>query len=188
MLAERAGGLVGPYRFAPDHFEQQGWEGQLRRVERWHERAVRVLDPCGGVVMEEAIDFLYAFFQSSYHMRDWLQNSGAASRTSLDALMSANRCLRLCRDLCNGSKHFALDPRRSKTNHIGLMREYVPPPVGQSGGPSSRPRLLAFESHEGKVEFAYVDELMAGCVAAWQEFCATLPSGDGSARSQIGRD
>jgi hypothetical protein len=84
---------VRPYQFAPDHFEQQGWEGQLRRVERWHERAVHVLDLYSGVAGEEAIDFLYAFFQSAYHMRDWLQHSGAASKASLDALMSANRCL-----------------------------------------------------------------------------------------------
>jgi hypothetical protein len=175
-----SGRLVRPYRFAPDHFEQQGWEGQLRRVERWHERTSRALDPYGGVAVDEAIDFLYAFFQAAYHMRDWLQNSGAASRTSLDALMSTNHCLKLCRDLCNGSKHFVLDSRRSKTNHIGLMREYVPPPVGQSEGASSRLRLLAFESHEGEVEFAYIDELMADCVAAWQEFCVTLPSGDES--------
>lgn len=99
-----------PYQFAPDHFEQQGWEGQLRRVERWHKRAVHVLDPYSGVAGEEAIDFLYAFFQSAYHMRDWLQHSGAASKASLDAPMSANRCLKLCRDVCNGSKHFVLDP------------------------------------------------------------------------------
>lgn len=125
-----------PYRFAPDHFEQQGWEVQLRRIERWHLRAMRVLDPNDGVAGEEAIDFLYAFFQSAYHMRDWLQNSGAASKASLDALMSANHSLQLCRDVCNGSKHFSLDSRRSKTDHIGLMREYVPPQVGQTMGSS----------------------------------------------------
>ncbi len=78
-----------PYRFAPGHFEQEGWEVQLRRVERWHQRAMRVLDPNDGVAGEEATDFLYAFFQSVYHIRDWLQNSGAASKASLDALMSS---------------------------------------------------------------------------------------------------
>jgi hypothetical protein len=107
-------------------------------------------------------------------MRDWLQNSGATSRASLDALMSTNRSLKLCRDVCNGSKHFVLDPRRSKTDHIGLMHEYVSSPVGQSERASSRPRLLAFESRKGEVEFAYVDKLMADCLAAWQKFCATL--------------
>jgi hypothetical protein len=76
--------MVRPYRFAPDHFEQQGREGQLRRVERWHERAVHVLDPYDGVAGEDAIDFLYAFFQAAYHMRDWLQNTvRSSSRTSM---------------------------------------------------------------------------------------------------------
>jgi hypothetical protein len=177
---------VRPYRFAPDHFEQQGWEGQLRRVERWHERAVHVLDPYDGVAGEDAIDFLYAFFQSAYHMRDWLQNSGAASQVSLDDLMSANRCLRLCRDVCNGSKHFVIDPRRSKTDHIGMMHEYVPPPVGQHEGASSKPRLLAFENRDGEVEFACVDELMADCLVTWREFCATLPLRGGSSSPEAG--
>ncbi len=167
-----------PYRFAPDHFEQEGWEVQLRRVERWHQRAMRVLDPNDGVAGEEATDFLYAFFQSAYHIRDWLQNSGAASKASLDALMSANHSLQLCRDVCNGSKHFALDPRRGKTDHIGLMREYVPPQVGQSTG-SSRPRLLVFESRDGGIEFKYIDELIAECLATWQGFCATMMPLDG---------
>lgn len=133
---------VRPYRYAPDHFEQQDWESQLRRVERWHQRAVHVLDPYNRTDRGEAIDFLYAFFQSTYHLRDWLHNSGSASRASLDALMTANHSLGLCRDLCNGTKHFALDPRRSKTRQIGLMHEYVDPPAGQSTGGSSRPRLL----------------------------------------------
>jgi len=164
---------VKPYRFAPDHFEQQGWEVQLRRVERWHQRAMRILNPHEGLAGEEAIDFLYAFFQSAYHMRDWLQNSGAASKASLDALMSANHSLQLCRDVCNGSKHFALDPKRSKTDHIGLMREYVPPRVGQTTG-SSRPCLLVFEGRDGGIEFKRIDELMTDCLSAWQAFCATL--------------
>jgi hypothetical protein len=63
----------------PDQFRQQGWQGHLQRVERWHQRANHALDTYNGVAADDAIDFLYAFFQASYHMRDWLQNSGAAS-------------------------------------------------------------------------------------------------------------
>jgi hypothetical protein len=158
----------------PDQFRQQGWQSHLQRVERWHQRAKHALDPYNGVAEHDAIDFLYAFFQAAYHMRDWLQNSGAASQAQLDALMASNRCLKLCRDICNGSKHFALDPKRSKTDHIGLLREYVPPSPSSDREASSRPSLLAFVNHAGDVEFSRVDELMAECLAAWHTFCAEL--------------
>jgi hypothetical protein len=64
-----------PFQFAPDRFEQEGWQGQLARVERWHLRAM------SAVLAGEphAEDYIYAFFQSAYHLRDWLQNSAASS-------------------------------------------------------------------------------------------------------------
>jgi hypothetical protein len=159
---------------APDHFRQQGWRGHLRRVERWHQRATRALDPHNRTAEEHAIDFLYAFFQAAYHMRDWLQNDGAAPKAKLEALMCSNGCLKLCRDLCNGSKHLVLDPKRSKTDHIGLMREYVPPPSNSRAQGRSRPSLLAFVSQEGEIEFRRIDELMSECLDAWQTFCSEL--------------
>jgi hypothetical protein len=159
---------------ALDQFRQQGWQGHLQRVERWHQRANHTLDTYNGVAADDAIDFLYASFQTAYHMRDWLQNSGAASQAQLDALMASNRCLKLCSDVCNGSKHFVLDPKRSKTDHIGLLREYIPPSLTGDHEASSRPSLLAFVNHAGDVEFRRVEELMAECLAAWQTFCAEL--------------
>jgi hypothetical protein len=66
---------------------------------------------------------VYAFFQAAYHLRDWLQNSGATTQKALDDLMARTPALKLCRDVCNGSKHFALDLRRTTTDHIQLMRE-----------------------------------------------------------------
>jgi hypothetical protein len=160
----------------PDQFEQQGWQEQLRRVERWHERATRALDPYNRVPEAETIDTLYAFFQAAYHMRDWLRNSGAASQAQLKSLMD-NESLELCRALCNGSKHFVLNPKQHpKTNHIGLLREYVPPPRpgDRDGMSNSRPSLLAFVDRQGNINYRRIDELMAECLAAWQTFCAGL--------------
>jgi hypothetical protein len=158
------------FRFAPDRFAQESWRGQLARVERWYQRATKALydaDP-------DAADFLYAFFQNAYHLQDWLRNSGAASRADLK-VVTDSPALKLCRDVCNGSKHFALDERQM-SDHIGLMREYVVRGLSDGRVAGSRPRLLVFEPRGGggDVVVCEIDELMRDCIVAWRDFCAKL--------------
>jgi hypothetical protein len=158
-----------PYRSIPDHFEQQGWRGQLARVERWYTRALTALDSGS----TDAEDFVYAFCQSAYHLRDWIQKSGAASQADLDTLMNNTPTLKLCRDVCNGSKHFKVDSSRTETDHIGLMREYVPPTGAREAG-GIRPRLFVFESQDGSVQMVDIRALMNECLKAWRDFCSQL--------------
>jgi hypothetical protein len=154
----------------PDQFEQQGWPGQLARVERWHARAIRLLDPACRASEEDIVDFLYAFFQSAYHLRDWIVKGGSASNAELKKLFADNRCLELCSDVCNASKHLVLDSRHA-TARIGLMREYVPPLPGDSAS-GTRPTLLAFQDRDGYVEFVPIGELLNDCMTVWRDFCS----------------
>ena len=65
-------------------------------MERWHCRALEALDySIDGLSDNDVIDFLYAFFQAAYHLRDWLQKSGAATKADLDALMDRTPALGL---------------------------------------------------------------------------------------------
>ena len=155
----------------PDQFEQQGWPGQLARVERWHERTTRLLNPASRAAEENILDYLYAFFQSAYHLRDWLVKAGAASNAELKSLFGDNPCLELCCDVCNASKHLVLDSRHT-TARIGLMREYVPPPT-RDGASGSRPTLLAFQDRDGHVEFVPIGQLLNDCMTVWRAFCST---------------
>ena len=163
---------VKPFRVAPDRFEQEGWRGQFARVQRWQQRALRTVD--SGEQHPE--DYVYAFCQNAYHLRDWLQNSGAASQRDLDELMARTPALKLRRDVCNGSKHFVLDQRRTSTDHIGLMREYVPPPVTDRE-PGERLRLLTVEGQDGSVNFFEIEDLLEQCVGAWRDFCRGIRLG-----------
>jgi hypothetical protein len=149
-----------------DRFALQGWEGQLARVERWEKRAAAAVDSGS----PDAEDFLLAFFQSAYHLRDWLLNSGTASKADLDAVVRATPALSLCRDVANGSKHLTLRATE-RTARVGLMREYAP---GLSSG--WRWRMLAIERRkDGTVEYHEIFEVMVECVDAWRAFCAELP-------------
>jgi hypothetical protein len=87
--------------------------------------------------------------------------------------MARTLALKLCRDVCNGSKHFRLDHRTTATDHIGLMREYLPP-SRPGGEPGARPSLLVFEGQDGTVNFHRIEELMDTCVTAWRDFCRSL--------------
>ena len=82
-----------------------GWRAQLDRVRRWHARLATARNP------SDRHDFLYAFFESAFHLRDWLLDAGAASERDIRTLFEGAEEMRLCRDLANSHKHFSLyDP------------------------------------------------------------------------------
>lgn len=149
----------------PDHFQREGWQGQLRRVERWQVRLLSALDQSvEGLGDDDVLDYLYAFCQASYHLRDWLVNSGAATKRELEDLMEQTPSLGLCREICNGSKHLLLDARHRSTR-IGFMQEY-------RGSGHHRLRLIAFEARTGGVNYEYVDSMIDDVVTAWRGFCS----------------
>lgn len=97
-----------------------GWETQLGRVRRWHVRAVKAESPT------DRLDFLYAFFESAFHLGDWLLDTGAVSRAALDALFAANVEMRLCRDLANAHKHYSLRNKPRQPRPPAEALEYAP--------------------------------------------------------------
>lgn len=99
-----------------------GWKAQADRVWRWHERLAGACVDSNSSP-EERVDFLLAFCQSCDALWDWLKNDGAASKDELDALMKNNWCLRVCRDIANGSKHLRIDRPKVDPN-FSIGREY----------------------------------------------------------------
>jgi hypothetical protein len=109
----------------------------------------------------EQSDFLYAFFENAFHLRDWLLDTGGASKAALGRLFEDHVEMKLCRDLANAHKHFSLrDP--SQPEPPSEAREYVPGD-GRSG-PSSR--LVVVSEWE-----KYDPIALAGAILAiWEEF------------------
>jgi hypothetical protein len=99
----------------------EDWHDQWRRVERWYRR----LEPISADPPEtepeksDALDVVFAFFMNCFHLCDWLENDPTAP-PGAGAHVKANKALRICRDLCNGLKHYRLDPRRSTTTYQRL--------------------------------------------------------------------
>jgi len=95
----------------------QGWEAQYRRLLRWHERVRNTVE---GEPTEGQVDFMLAFFMNCYHLRDWLESSGAAASDDLQKLFDNDVNLSLCRDICNGSKHFRIDRQPVFNGHFAF--------------------------------------------------------------------
>lgn len=96
-----------------------GWKAQLERVRRWYQRALSAKDPI------DRYDFLYAFFENAFHLRDWLIDTGAVSENDLTNFFAENEDMRLCRDLANSHKHYSIS-RPSQPAPPSEVREYSP--------------------------------------------------------------
>ena len=138
--------------------KNDGWRGQLERIHRWYSRVVQAANAGDG----DLEDFIFTFFQNCYHLREWMQRTSDVSRSDVDALFTQTPELRLCRDICNGTKHLTLRDA-SVDAHFSIGREYNP------GSPSGyRLFLIADDKYD-------LLELASRCVEILDAFASTKP-------------
>jgi DNA-binding XRE family transcriptional regulator len=134
-----------------------GWRGQFNRMLRWHQRVVAAA-ATGDPALE---DYIFAFFQNCYYVQEWIAKTAPEAKPEVNRFFAASPPLRLCRDLCNGTKHLNIS-RPSVDAKFSIGREYAPAePTG------SRFFVVANGKHD-------LLELAAACVAEWERFCSTL--------------
>jgi len=132
-----------------------GWKEQLERTKRWLTRVEKATHHI------DKEDFLYAFYQNCFHIRDWLEE--VISKGDLNSFIETTEELRLCADICNVTKHFSLSKPPWQGRELSIAREYV----GHNQGwfePDSR--LVALSQGEKH------DLLQLGrkCIDAWERF------------------
>lgn len=92
---------------------------------RWRSQFHRVgLAPDEAISDIEKLDFFLAFFMNCYALRDWFIQSRAVPKSEMDRLVFADGSMRLCRDICNRSKHLSLTRDPSVDAHYQIAREY----------------------------------------------------------------
>jgi hypothetical protein len=97
-----------------------GWRGQLDRIHRWHARVVKAAKT-GSAELE---DFIFVLFQNCHHLREWLEKTSTIPKDEITAFFTKTKELRLCRDLCNGTKHMSLKSA-SVDAGFSIGREYA---------------------------------------------------------------
>jgi hypothetical protein len=106
----------------PSSHTYGGWRNQFKRMNRWYKRlqhAEKELEETGKLSVDD-MDNILAYFQNSYHLRDWLKMEEVIGSDILKELFQTCEPLKLCRDICNGTKHFILNnPSVDKDLQIG---------------------------------------------------------------------
>jgi hypothetical protein len=146
------------------------WQDQHERVGRWHKRlsAIRRGIP-PDMSQAEALDVVYAFFMNCYHLRDWIINSGFKPKAEVDGFIRGHPDLKLCGDICNGLKHFRVDPKKawaSSTWSTASVTTFSFPPGTHEAGPIPGVQWVF------TVDGTEIDmfDLAGRCVAAWDRF------------------
>jgi hypothetical protein len=143
---------------------------QWERVQRWHARLARIRAalPRRGPEKQIALDDVFAFFMNCYHLADWIAQDGEKPRHEVEALIKQSEPMRLCRDVCNGLKHYRLDPGRhsenpnwTTTTMITFRTGPVPPEPSEI-----TPGWVIVTEAGGRDMFDLAD----ACVAEWRRF------------------
>ncbi|MBL7670749.1 MAG: hypothetical protein JNM39_09700 [Bdellovibrionaceae bacterium] len=114
------GGSIHKSHFHPG----RNWVFQWNRVVRWKERLKTIsVDLKTRDLSQDDVDFMIAFFQTCYHMRDWLSASIPDLKSEVDRLFQESFELQVLRDVCNGTKHCDIN-RPSIDADFSLVREY----------------------------------------------------------------
>lgn len=137
-----------------------GWQGQLERVERWYRRAALAKDE------HDQLDFLFAFFESSFSLRDWLIDTGVVPQQDVEALFAKHVELRINRDLANSLKHHSIH-RGSQEQPPSIAIEYAPE------CPTYRDDSRLVILSEGVKYDALA--LAERCLTIWSELSHSLP-------------
>ena len=139
----------------------QGWETRYAAVLRWRDRVRGCIRENGGVSADSE-DFILAFFIFCFSLCDFVKSTGGVSGADMKKLVDDNKFMRICRDICNRSKHYKITPPHQPSIDAtwSLGREYVPP--------------------DGYKNFLIVGgdkldpvDVVHGCVAFWDQLIAT---------------
>ena len=124
----------------PQKVDGMSYQDQLERARRWLKRledasshANDINDPLPTEKHEEYEDYLYAFFQNCWHLKDWILNDTGAPTALQEAVRKVKKqgatvTLMLCAGVANGSKHLrqARDPRR-RAKTVGEIEVEIDP-------------------------------------------------------------
>ncbi len=150
---------------------------QLERARRYLDRIHKIYK--GTSIPWEERDYLkddvISFFMHCYHIKDWIIQLSKVKVThqEIDNFINKQEALKICTDLCNGSKHCKLT-QKTRTEgqpHIALS-EYQS--SGKSGGSIEPELVTARFSVLSNQEDHDALELAEECMALWDGFTADL--------------
>jgi hypothetical protein len=136
-----------------------GYRHQLDRVRRFLDR---VEGPHANDV--DFQDMMWAFFQNCWHLKDWVDHDPLASDVQKSSVIREahdSDVLKICRDLCNGTKHLGLD--RKPSSGAGAAHDHVATTI--TPGESSTIDCIVQDGFGNPISGK---QLARDCVAEWE--------------------
>jgi len=137
---------------------------QYNRAKRWYKRFKEIYD---GVSIDLPSDYyqdiVYSFFQNCYHLKDWLVNSRIISSNKVENFIDQSLEMRICADICNGSKHLTLKSSRTGKQDTGIKRKHYKLDLYE------RKMEIHYEVTSGKDVYDAFD-LSTRCLEQWECF------------------
>ena len=143
------------------------WLQQYNRVNRWLDRIRNISNPDNQVKPDDAMDYIIAFFQSCWHLKDWLMND---QNIKVDERLINNikefvekksKYIKISQNIANGSKH--LDFKNYGRLMSGLSAKIV---VDQD---SQTWQSATYEFTQEGITYKVVD-LAIQCFNEWELF------------------
>jgi hypothetical protein len=153
-------------------------QDQWRRVQRYYER-FKAID--SGVELtpsrsgDHYVDDMYAFFQNCHHLRDWIKNDPSIApntRKNLTSKADCEHCLKICADICDGTKHLLRTLHHGKST-VDFMDRSI---TAHEGSPyaGTVSIKLSIEHNATRLD---AFQLATKCVEAWKRISSQLTVG-----------
>lgn len=142
------------------------WFEQFRRVKRWYTR-FKSMDEGrpDTLTLDDYLDEVYAFFQNCYHLKDWIKNDDSININpkTVEDFVKNHQDLRICRDICNSTKHLEL---RSKKKKPEVVKRNIYLKLSAPETPKISIKY-GIDTNGGEKD---AFELATKCLHAWQTF------------------
>lgn len=147
-----------------------GYRDQLDRARRFLDRVVKsefdleITQHMGNMDHVEFQDMMWSFFQHCWHVKDWIRRDPVASsaqKTAACRMAERSTPLKICRDLCNGTKHLQLDNPGSAA---GANYEHIDMTIAPEKGLF----VLDCVIDDGRGNLISAKQLAHECIADWE--------------------
>jgi hypothetical protein len=145
---------------------EQKYIQQYLRVRRWYDRfEVISTSRDHSMTSPNYEDDMYALFINCYHLKDWVANDSESGITKeeVEKFMRESENMRICGDLCIGSKHLEIrNPKIGKDTRVARRHFWM----GLGGGPLVSVKYEIAAGGKSYDAFA----LASKCLEEWDDF------------------
>jgi hypothetical protein len=140
---------------------------QYDRVIRWYERLNQLYT---GKFHNQSFamdcDEMLIFFIFCHQLKDWIIKDLEIPRKEVEDYITSTRCLAICADIANGTKHLGIDESRDPRSGEDLRMH---PGIYITGDDPDHVELRLFILLEDGTQISAL-EIATDCVKKWDEF------------------